>query len=147
MKAILVFMLLTSFAYLDSATAGEVARSPLCCSICGAPHGNLIGNGICLDCNKREFDIRPEDFGLATHPIEAIQVDGPEESKAMVLAALENQPGAARDIVALNAGAGIYVAGCAPTHAAGVAKALAAIASGAARSKLDEFVAFTKRQH
>ncbi len=94
----------------------------------------------------REFDIRPEEFGLATHSIEAIQVDGPEESKAMVLAALENKPGAARDIVALNAGAGIYVAGCAPTHAAGVAKALETMASGAARDKLDRFVAFTKRQ-
>src|SRR5687768_18189023 len=94
----------------------------------------------------REFDIRPEDFGLAAHSIEAIQVDGPEESKAMVLAALENKAGAARDIVALNAGAEIYVAGCAPTHAAGVAKALETMASGAAREKLDRFVAFTKRQ-
>jgi anthranilate phosphoribosyltransferase len=94
----------------------------------------------------REFDIRPEAFGLAVHPLEAIQVDGPEESKAMVLAALENKAGAARDIVALNAGAGIYVAGCAESHAAGVARALEAMASGAAREKLDRFVAFTKRQ-
>ena len=68
MKAILVFILLTSFAYLDSATAGEAARSPLCCSICGAPHGNLIGNGICLDCNKREFDIRPNGGGTVAGP-------------------------------------------------------------------------------
>ena len=74
----------------------------------------------------------------------AIRVDGVEQSKAMVLAALANEPGAARDIVALNAGASIYVAGLAPTVADGVKKAQAVIASGAARKKLDEFVAFTR---
>ncbi len=69
MKAILVFILLTSFACLGPAAAGEAAaRSPLCCSICGAPHGNLIGNGICLDCNKREFDIRPDGGGTVAGP-------------------------------------------------------------------------------
>ncbi len=68
MKAILVFILLTSFACLGTAAAGEAARSPLCCSICGAPHGNLIGNGICLDCNKREFGIRPNGGGTVAGP-------------------------------------------------------------------------------
>ena len=63
----------------------------------------------------------------------------------MLLAALDNSPGAARDIVALNAGASIYVAGLTDTHTAGVKKALEVIASGAARKKLDQFVAFTKR--
>ena len=62
----------------------------------------------------------------------------------MVLAALANEPGAARDIVALNSGASIYAAGLAPTVAEGVKKAQAVIASGAARKKLDQFVAFTK---
>ncbi len=68
MKAIFAFILLTSFVYFDSAAAGEAARNPLCCSICGAPHGNLIGNGICLDCNKREFDIRPNGGGTLCLP-------------------------------------------------------------------------------
>jgi anthranilate phosphoribosyltransferase len=63
----------------------------------------------------------------------------------MVLAALSNEPGAARDIVALNSGASIYAAGLAPTVAEGVKRAQAVIASGAARKKLDEFVAFTKK--
>jgi anthranilate phosphoribosyltransferase len=61
----------------------------------------------------------------------------------MVLSALANEAGAPRDIVALNAGASIYIAGLAPSIAEGVKKAQAAIASGAARRKLDQFVAFT----
>jgi anthranilate phosphoribosyltransferase len=67
-----------------------------------------------------------------------------EESKAMLLRALENTPGPARDIVALNAGASIYVAGLAATLADGVAKAREVIALGAARRKVDEFVASTR---
>jgi anthranilate phosphoribosyltransferase len=63
-----------------------------------------------------------------------------------VLSALGNEAGAARDVVALNAGAGIYVAGLAPTLAGGVRKALEVIASGAARKKLDAFVGFTRTQ-
>ncbi len=91
-----------------------------------------------------EYDIAPGDFGLKTHDAEAIRVDGVEKSKAMVLAALGNEAGAARDIVALNAGASIYVAGLAPTMAEGVKKAQGLITSGAARKKLDSFVALTK---
>ncbi len=92
----------------------------------------------------REFQIEPADFGFTTHAGDAIRVDGAEESKAMLIAALENKPGAARDIVALNAGASIYVSGRADSHAAGVEHALEVIASGAARKKVDQFVAFTR---
>ena len=91
-----------------------------------------------------EYHITPEDFELKTHDAEAIRVDGVEKSKAMVLAALGNEAGAARDIVALNAGASIYVAGLAPSMKEGVKKAQSVIASGAARKKLDSFVALTK---
>jgi len=62
-----------------------------------------------------------------------------------LLAALADRGGAARDIVALNAGASIYVSGLAATLADGVDKAFETIASGAARTRLDEFVAFTQR--
>jgi len=94
----------------------------------------------------REYSIAPQDFALKPQDAAAIKVDGVEQSKAMVLSALANEAGAARDIVALNAGAGIYVAGLAPTLVSGVQKALAAIASGAARKKLDAFVGFTRSQ-
>jgi anthranilate phosphoribosyltransferase len=91
-----------------------------------------------------EYRIEPRDFGFRSHDAAAIRVDGVERSKALVLAALANEPGAARDIVALNAGAGIYVSGLAPSLAEGVRRALEVLASGAARRKLDAFVALTR---
>ncbi len=93
----------------------------------------------------REYEIKPADFGISTHTNDAIRVDGADQSKTMLLAALDNQAGAARDIVALNAGASIYVAGLADTHAGGVKKAQEVMANGAARRKLDQFVAVTQR--
>ena len=92
----------------------------------------------------REYEIKPAEFGLDTHDSAAIRVDSAEQSKAMLLSALENKPGAARDIVALNAGASIYVAGLTDSHAGGVRIALALMASGAARKKVDQFVKFTR---
>ena len=92
----------------------------------------------------REYNVSPQDFGLPTHDVKSIQVEGVENSKAMLLATLANEPGAARDIVTLNAGASLYVAGLAPTVAEGVKKAHSVIASGAARKKLDAFVAYTR---
>jgi anthranilate phosphoribosyltransferase len=93
-----------------------------------------------------EYHIAPQDFGLKTQDLSAIKVESVEQSKAMVLSALANEAGAARDVVALSAGAGIYVAGLTPTLAGGVRKALEVIASGAARKKLDAFVGFTRTQ-
>jgi anthranilate phosphoribosyltransferase len=75
----------------------------------------------------------------------AIEVHTVEESKEMIMAVLGNQPGPARSIAALNAGAAIYVAGVAKTYKSGIERALAAIESGDARRKLDEFISFTKR--
>ena len=92
----------------------------------------------------REYMVAPADVGLKTHNNAAIRVDGVEQSRDMMLGALDNKDGAARDIVALNAGASIYIAGKSPTLVDGVQQALAAIASGAARKKLDQFVAFTQ---
>ena len=96
------------------------------------------------DNEVREYQIEPQDFRLAAHDIAGIRVDSVEQSKALLLIALNGKPSAARDIVALNAGASIYVAGLAPTLAAGVNKALETIAGGAARNKLDQFVRYTK---
>jgi anthranilate phosphoribosyltransferase len=90
-----------------------------------------------------EFDLRPGDFGLTACPSERLSVDSVEASKAMLLSALANQPGPARDIVAINAGAALYVSGVSASLSEGVAAASAAMASGAARAKLDALVAFT----
>ena len=93
----------------------------------------------------REYTIHPEQFGMATSALSEIQVKDGAESKDMLLTALSNQPGPARDILALNAGAAIYVAGLADNHQAGVQKALEVLATGAAKAKLDQFVAFTQK--
>ena len=91
-----------------------------------------------------EYTIAPQDFGLEPCDVAAVRVASVEESKAMVVSALEGRQGAALDIVALNAGASIYVAGLAATLGDGVEKALATMKSGAARQKLDQFVACTR---
>jgi anthranilate phosphoribosyltransferase len=93
----------------------------------------------------REYTVSPERFNLPLHAAEGLRVANVEESKAMLIGALENKAGAPRDIVALNAGAAIYVAGKTGTWEEGVEKALAAITGGAARAKLDDFVRFTQQ--
>src|SRR5678809_224466 len=92
-----------------------------------------------------EYQINPSQFGLELFDRRAIEVSTVDESKAMIQAVLEGQPGPAHNIVALNAGAAIYVAGVAETLGAGVERAARAIKSGAAKHKLEEFVAFTKK--
>jgi anthranilate phosphoribosyltransferase len=92
-----------------------------------------------------EYTVHPERFGLPLHDPRALCVETVEQSRAMVLGALENKMGAARDIVALNAGAAIYVAGKAANMEEGVEQAFEAIASGAARAKLDKLVQLTQK--
>jgi len=92
-----------------------------------------------------EYQINPSQFGLELFDRRAIEVSTVDESKAMIQAVLEGQPGPAHNIVALNAGAALYVAGVADTLAAGVERAGRTIKSGAAKHKLEEFVAFTKK--
>lgn len=92
-----------------------------------------------------EYEVHPEDFGLQMMSLRNLRVDGAEESKAVMLGALDNKPGAAREIVCLNAGAALYVANVADSIGDGIAKAREAIASGAARAKLEQFVQCTQR--
>ena len=92
----------------------------------------------------REYEIHPKDFGLSTALTSSFKVANAEESKKMVLDVIDKKPGAASDIVCLNAGATLYVAGVATDIASGIAMAKAAIASGAARQKLDAFIAATQ---
>src|SRR5881227_3359985 len=92
-----------------------------------------------------EYSLHPSHFGLELFDRRAIQVNTVEESRELILAVLGNQPGPARNIVGLNAGAAIYTSGVAKTHKAGVDLALRCIENGAAKRKLDEFIAFTQK--
>jgi anthranilate phosphoribosyltransferase len=93
----------------------------------------------------REYELHPEDFGLAMASNRSLKVADAQESKTMLLAALEDTPGTAREIVAFNAGAALYTANLAASIGDGIGKAREAIASGAARQKVDQFVQFTRK--
>jgi anthranilate phosphoribosyltransferase len=92
-----------------------------------------------------EYEIHPEDFGIQMVSSRALRVDTPEDSKAMLLGVLDNQPGPARDIVMLNAGAALYAANVSNSIQAGVFLAKNAIESGAAKVKLEQFSVITKQ--
>ena len=92
-----------------------------------------------------EYTVKPEDFGLKTAAIETIQAQDSTQSREMLISVLDNQPGPALDVVLLNAGAAIYVAGVAESLAHGLEKARTAIESGAAKAKLRELVEFSNR--
>jgi anthranilate phosphoribosyltransferase len=92
-----------------------------------------------------EYLVHPERFGLPVHDPRTLRVASVEESRKAVVAALENASGAARDIVALNAGAAIYVGGRTPSFEEGVEKAFELIKDGSARAKLEAFVKFTQQ--
>lgn len=104
--------------------------------------GTLVGE--LRDGKVREYELHPEDFGIAMAASRNLRVENVEGSKAMLLNALNNVDGLPREIVALNSGAALYVAGVAETVADGIALAREAIASGAAIAKLHEFVTFTR---
>jgi anthranilate phosphoribosyltransferase len=96
------------------------------------------------DGQVHEYEIHPHDFGLQTALTNTFKVANAEESKKIVLDVINNQAGPANDIVCLNAGATLYVAGVAKDIASGIGMAKAAIASGAARQTLDAFVKATQ---
>ena len=92
----------------------------------------------------REYEIHPEDFGMAMASNRALRVETPEESVAMLRGVLDGQSGAARDIVLLNAGAALYAANVSGSIGDGIALARKALDSGAAKAKLAQFIAFTQ---
>ena len=92
-----------------------------------------------------EYEIHPEDFGMSMASNRTLRVDTPEQSKAMLLGVLDNQPGAPRDIVTLNAGAALYAANVADSMASGIEKARSALASGAARLCLQQLAQLTQQ--
>ena len=105
--------------------------------------GTMVGE--LIDGEIREYEIHPEDFGLAMIASRNLKVANAAESKAKIMEALRGEPGPAHDIVALNAGTALYAAGVASSIEDGLQKARAAIASGAALAKLDQFVGVTRQ--
>ncbi len=95
------------------------------------------------DGQVRSYRIQPEDFAMASADIGEITVDGVEQSLAMIRSVLNNEAGPALDIVALNAGAAIYVSGLANSHQLGVDMARQAIADGKAQAVLDQLITKT----
>ena len=91
-----------------------------------------------------EYEIHPEDFGLAMASNRTLRVETPEQSMAMLKGVLDNESGAARDIVILNAGAALYAANVADSMKAGIELARKAIDSGAAKGKLAQLVSTTQ---
>jgi anthranilate phosphoribosyltransferase len=92
----------------------------------------------------RSYEISPEEFGMTRASIEALKVESAEESLAMIRSVLAGEPGPAHDIVALNAGAAVYVADLAGSLREGVDRARAAIADGSAAAKLEDLASFTR---
>ena len=97
------------------------------------------------DGEVREYEIHPEDFGLRMVSNRGLKVGDAIESKAMVLEALDNVEGTPREIVSLNAGVALYAGNIAASIHEGIERARTAIASGAAKRKLEQFVATTQK--
>jgi anthranilate phosphoribosyltransferase len=87
-----------------------------------------------------EYEIHPEDFGMVMASNRALKVDTPDDSRAMLLGVLNNQPGAPKDVVVLNAGVALYAANVAPSMMDGIQLARAAIESGAAKAKMEALI-------
>lgn len=90
-----------------------------------------------------EYEIHPEDFGIPMASNRSLRVETPEQSRAMLMGVLDNQPGAARDIAVLNAGVALYAANVVPSMKDGLDKARAAVASGGAKARLEQLVALS----
>jgi anthranilate phosphoribosyltransferase len=93
----------------------------------------------------REYEIHPEDFGMQMQSNRSLKVADAQESKLMLLEALDNRPGVAREIVALNAGAALYAADVVESIGAGIILARETLVSGAARAKVEALVRFTQQ--
>ncbi|MBK5937960.1 anthranilate phosphoribosyltransferase [Halochromatium roseum] len=90
------------------------------------------------------YSVAPEDFGLERTSLDAVRVEDPTQSLSLLTAVLDNQPGPARDIVVLNAGAAIYAADVVDSFPEGVQRADEVIANGAARQRFDALIALAK---
>jgi anthranilate phosphoribosyltransferase len=97
------------------------------------------------DGDVREYEIHPEDFGLSMASNRGLKVGNALESKSMILGALDNADGTPREIVVFNAGVALYAANVADSIGDGITRARSALASGAAKRKLAEFIDTTRK--
>ena len=93
----------------------------------------------------QEYVLNPQQFGLPLHDVQSIRVQNAEQSKQLLLAVLGGETGPARDIVLLNAGAAIYVAGLVANLTAGIACASRMIDSGDAKNKLQQLIVLSQQ--
>ena len=103
--------------------------------------GTMVGE--LRDGKVREYEIHPEDFGIAMAASRNLRVEDAAQSRRLLLEALDGTPGLAQDIVCLNAGAALYVAGVSASIHDGVRRAREVVASGAARARHEAFVQAT----
>ncbi len=92
----------------------------------------------------RSYTIQPGDYDIVSQPLDGLRVQSAQESLVRIRQALAGQPGAAFDMVALNAGAAIYAAGLSPTLAAGVERARQVMRNGEAERRLKRLVEVTQ---
>ena len=96
--------------------------------------------GELVDGEIREYEIHPEDFGLPMASNRSLKADTPDQSRTMLLSVLDNQPGPPRDIVLFNTAVALYAANVVDSIPAGLARAREALASGAAKAKLEQLI-------
>ena len=104
--------------------------------------GTLVGE--LRDGQVREYDVHPEDYGIAMSASRNLKVADAAQSRTMLLDVLDGRPGPALDIVAFNAGAALYVAGVAVSIAEGIERARAVIADGSAHARLEAYIEVTR---
>ncbi len=92
------------------------------------------------DRKVRSYEMTPADAGVESHPVNEISGGDPKTNAAIARSVLEGKEGAAQDVVALNAGAALYVAGIAGSVREGASLARQTIMNGRAAAKLQELV-------
>ena len=92
------------------------------------------------DKNISTYTVHPRDFGLEEGNLDSIKAENAEQSLALINEAFSGKKGVARDIIALNAGAAIYVSGLVNSFDEGVTQANQILSDGSAQDKLDAYI-------
>ena len=92
------------------------------------------------DNNISTYTVHPGDFGLEEGNLNSIKAENAEQSLALINEAFSGKKGVARDIIALNAGAAIYVSGLVSSFDEGVTQANQILSDGSAQDKLDAYI-------